>query len=427
MFYDYAKVYVAGGAGGNGCVAFRREKYVPFGGPSGGDGGRGGHVIFRADEGLNTLIDFRYRKHFRAGRGRHGMGSRMTGRQGEDLVVKVPVGTLVRREDNGQVLADLTEHGQEAVIARGGRGGRGNVHFKSSTRQAPSFAEKGEPGEELTVVVELKLLADVGLVGFPNAGKSTILSRVSAARPKIADYPFTTLEPHLGVVRVDEGVSFVLADVPGLIEGAHAGAGLGHRFLRHIERTRVLIHVLDTAGSEGRDPLEDFRIINRELREYNPWLAERPQLIAANKMDLPGAEENLLRLEDALGDIYEIFPVSAASGEGLERLMFRAAALLAAIPRDVSTVVTETGEAPPEDEDAFSVYAEGDGKFVVRGRGVERRVAMTDLDNPEAVRYLQEALRRMGVEDALRSKGVKTGDTVHIGGFAFEYREDTTI
>lgn len=428
MFYDYAKVYVQAGAGGNGCVAFRREKYVPHGGPAGGDGGRGGQVIFRADEGLNTLVDFRFKKHLRAGRGQHGMGSRKNGRQGEDLVVKVPIGTSVRREEDGRLVADLTVHGQEAVIARGGRGGRGNVHFKSSTRQAPAFAEKGEPGEELTAVLELKLLADVGLVGFPNAGKSTILSRVSAARPKIAGYPFTTLEPHLGVVRVDEGTSFVLADIPGLIEGAHSGAGLGHRFLRHIERTRLLIHVLDAAGSEGRDPLEDFRAINREMQEYDPRLGTRLQLIAANKMDIPHAEENLLRLQDALGMEYEIFPISAATGDGLERLIFRAAALLADIPR----VLPDEPQPQDEEEDVcgaglFSIDVEPDGTFVVRGRDVERRVIMTDLENPEALHYLQQGLRHLGVEEALIGQGIKPGDSVRIGSFVFEYQEDATI
>ncbi len=425
MFYDYAKIKVEAGAGGNGCVAFRREKYVPHGGPAGGDGGRGGHVIFQADEGLNTLIDFRYKKHFKAERGQHGQGKRMTGRNGDDLVIKVPVGTIIRRAEDGRPIADLTIHGQQVIVARGGRGGRGNAHFATSVRQAPSFAEKGEPGEELWVELELKLLADVALVGFPNAGKSTIISKVSAARPKIADYPFTTLEPHLGVVRLGEGRSFVLADIPGLIEGAHAGAGLGHRFLRHIERTRLLIHVLDTAGTEGRDPLDDFNIINREMARYDQRLVSRPQIIAANKMDIPGAEENLLRIQDALGERYEIFPVSAATGEGLRELMLRAGTLLETIPRPQVVEITEDGTDELED-DILEVLREN-GAFRVRSRELERRVAITDLDNQEAVYHLQDVMRRMGVEEALREHGVRPGDTVRIGDFEFEYQENPTV
>ncbi|MFZ5898981.1 MAG: GTPase ObgE [Bacillota bacterium] len=425
MFYDYAKIKVEAGAGGNGCVAFRREKYVPHGGPAGGDGGRGGHVIFQADEGLNTLIDFRYKKHFKAERGQHGQGKRMTGRNGDDLVIKVPVGTIIRRAEDGRPIADLTIHGQQVIVARGGRGGRGNAHFATSVRQAPSFAEKGEPGEELWVELELKLLADVALVGFPNAGKSTIISKVSAARPKIADYPFTTLEPHLGVVRLGEGRSFVLADIPGLIEGAHAGAGLGHRFLRHIERTRLLIHVLDTAGTEGRDPLDDFNIINREMARYDQRLVSRPQIIAANKMDIPGAEENLLRIRDALGERYEIFPVSAATGEGLRELMLRAGTLLETIPRPQVVEITEDGTDELED-DILEVLREN-GAFRVRSRELERRVAITDLDNQEAVYHLQDVMRRMGVEEALREHGVRPGDTVRIGDFEFEYQENPTV
>ncbi|MEW5762825.1 MAG: GTPase ObgE [Bacillota bacterium] len=333
MFYDEAKIYVKGGDGGNGCVAFRREKYVPRGGPAGGDGGRGGNVVLRADAQLATLIDLRYRRHYRAARGAHGLGKNMHGRDGEDLVVRVPVGTVVRDAATGALLADLVTDGQEVVVARGGRGGRGNARFATSTRRAPAFAEKGKPGEERWVLLELKLLADAGLVGFPNAGKSTLIARVSAARPKIADYPFTTLEPHLGVVRVGEGESFVLADIPGLIEGAHRGSGLGHRFLRHIERTRLLVHVLDTAGSGGRDPVQDFAVINRELAAYDPELAARPQIVAANKMDLPGAAANLERLREVLGERYEIYPISALTGEGLPRLVHRIAALLRELPR----------------------------------------------------------------------------------------------
>ncbi|MEW6572853.1 MAG: GTPase ObgE [Bacillota bacterium] len=419
MFYDYLKIHVKAGDGGNGCIAFRREKYVPLGGPAGGDGGRGGHIIFRADEGLRTLVDFHFKRHFKAGRGGHGEGKDRHGKSGADLVLRVPVGTVVREAETGAVLADLTAHGEQAVVARGGRGGRGNARFATPKEKAPRFAEKGEPGEERWLELELKLLADVGLVGFPNVGKSTILSRVSAARPKIADYPFTTMEPCLGVVRVGEGDSFVLADIPGLIEGAHAGAGLGHKFLRHIERTRLLIHVLDTAGTERRDPVDDFTAINRELARYSRKLAERPQVVAANKMDLSESAPNLERLQAALPG-YEIFPVSAVTGEGLDLLVSRAAALLKELPlpeheERPERVVTVTGSLRVRREN---------GVFVVEGDEVERRVAMTDIENPDAVQRLKQYFIRSGVEDALRSAGVKAGDTVRIGAEEFEYIPD---
>jgi GTP-binding protein len=418
MFFDYTKVFVKAGDGGDGCVAFRREKYVPFGGPSGGDGGRGGRVILRAGEALRTLADFHTKKHFRAGRGGHGEGSRCHGKNGDDLVLPVPLGTVVRDATTGELLADLTEDGQEAVVARPGRGGRGNARFATATEKAPRFAEKGEPGEERWLELELKLLADVGLIGLPNAGKSTILSRVSAARPKIADYPFTTLEPCLGVVRVAEGESFSLADLPGLIKGAHAGAGLGQKFLRHIERTRVLIHVLDTAGSGGQDPAEAFFAVNRELALYSPELGKRPQVVAANKMDLPDSRFNLDRLQAALAG-HELFPVSAVTGEGLNRLMFRVAELLRELPSPEPLPV----EAPVTGDEPLRVGRE-DGMFVVRGKAVERRVAMTDLANEEAVKRLKRYFMRSGVEDALRAAGVKPGETVRIGQDLFEYRPD---
>lgn len=418
MFYDHLKIYVKAGDGGNGCVAFRREKFVPFGGPAGGDGGRGGHVILRADEGLRTLVDFHFRCHFRAERGGHGEGKERHGKSGTDLVLQVPVGTVVRDATTGEVLADLVRHGQEVIVARGGRGGRGNARFATSTERAPRFAEKGEPGEERWLELELKLLADVGLVGLPNAGKSTILSRVSAARPKVADYPFTTLEPCLGVVRVGEGESFVLADLPGLIEGAHAGAGLGHKFLRHVERTRLLIHVVDAGGTEGRDPVADFAVINRELALYSPELAARPQVVAANKMDLPESQPNLERLRAALPG-YEVFPVSAATGEGLDRLMARVAELLRELP--APRLVEAPGKAAAGTP--LRVRQEA-GVFVVEGEKIERKVAMTDLDNPEAVRRLKHYFHQAGVEEALRSAGVKPGDTVRIGREEFIYQPE---
>jgi GTP-binding protein len=421
MFYDRAKIFVKGGDGGNGCVAFRREKYVPEGGPSGGDGGRGGDVVFLADEGLRTLMDFRYRRHYKAGRGAHGLGKNMHGRSGGDLVVRVPAGTVVKLADTAEVLADLVEHGREYIVARGGRGGRGNARFATSQNKAPTMAENGEPGEERWLDLELKLLADVGLVGFPNAGKSTLIASVSAAKPKIADYPFTTLTPNLGVVRVGEGSSFVMADIPGLIEGAHTGAGLGHEFLRHVERTRLLIHVIDMGGAGGRDPVEDYRIINRELELYSPRLARRPQLVAANKMDLPEAAEHLPRLREEIGGHREIFAVSAATGEGLQELLFRASSLLAGLPE-------EAPELPQPEErvvryqpaERFAIAREN-GIFIVSGAEIERHVAMTNLENEEALRRLQRIMALMGLEQALKDAGAREGDVIRIGKLEFDY------
>ena len=420
MFFDVAKIYVKGGDDGNGCVAMRREKYVPMGGPWGGDGGRGGDIIFRVEEGLRTLVDFRYKRHYKADRGRHGEGKNMYGASGDDLIVRVPAGTLVKDDDTGEIIADLVKNGQEVVVARGGRGGRGNAHFATHDHKAPKMAEKGEPGAERWLILELKLLADVGLVGFPNAGKSSLISRVSAAKPKIADYPFTTITPNLGVVRVDEGRSFVMADIPGLIEGAHTGAGLGHDFLKHIERTRLLIHVLDTAGSEGRDPVADFQATKKELSLYNPILGTMPQVIAANKMDLPESAENLHRLEEAYGGTYEIFPVSAATGDGLDKLIYRVADLIDQIPvkEPESIPIPVVHRAEPR----FSVYRE-EGIFFVRGKEIERHVAMTEMENDEALERLQWIIKRMGIEDGLKSAGIKEGDTVKIGKFEFEYIE----
>lgn len=420
MFIDYAKIYVRGGDGGNGCLAFRREKYVPKGGPSGGDGGRGGNVVLIADCQLTTLMDFHYRSHYRAKRGEHGLGSQMTGASAEDLVLKVPVGTVVRDAETGEVLADLTEHGQSFVAARGGRGGRGNVRFRSNKLKAPNFAEKGEPGEERWLTLELKLLADVGLVGYPNAGKSTLISRVSAARPKIADYPFTTLSPHLGVVSLGAEESFVIADIPGLIEGAHEGAGLGHRFLRHIERTRLLIYVLDCAQTEGRDVVEDLMVLRKELALHRADLAERPSVIAANKMDIPGARENLERLQK-ISEGIPIYPISAATGEGLDRLI-----------RDVYDMIKRLPlpEPPQEErvvhrlkEETPLIIERVDGVYEVTGERVEKLIAMTDLANEDAVMRLIHILERMGLEDRLREMGIKNGDTVRVGGLEFEYQE----
>jgi GTP-binding protein len=423
MFYDTAKIYVKAGDGGNGCVSFRREKYVPEGGPDGGDGGRGGNVILRADGGLRTLVDFHYQRRYQAERGQHGRGKNQHGRNGEDLVIRVPAGTLVRDAESGMVLADLVGDGQEVIVARGGRGGRGNARFAGPRERAPKIAEKGEPGEERWLEMELKLLADVGLVGFPNAGKSTLIARVSRARPKIASYPFTTLVPNLGVVTVGEGNSFVLADIPGLIKGAHLGAGLGQRFLRHVERTRLLVHVIDAAGTEGRDPVEDFHVVNEELFLYDPALAEKVLLVAANKMDLPGAERNLERLQSALGGEYEIFPVSAVTGAGIGPLLARIAELLASLPRPEPATETVSPEAALKKEPLFSITRR-EGVYFVEGKALKRMVAMTDLDNPAAVVRLQKAFQRLGLEKELVRAGARDGATVQIGSYQFVYRKE---
>ncbi|HZD60861.1 MAG TPA: GTPase ObgE [Anaerolineae bacterium] len=419
-FVDEAKIFVKGGDGGNGVVSFFRAKYIPKGGPDGGDGGRGGSVILEVDEGLRTLMDFRYQRHFKAKRGQHGQGANKHGANGEDIILKVPLGTLVKDEE-GNILADLTEIGERAVIARGGIGGRGNARFATPTRRSPSFAEKGEPGEERWITLELKLLADVGLVGFPNAGKSTLISRISAARPKIAGYPFTTIMPNLGVVSLPDGRSFVVADIPGLIEGAHVGKGLGYDFLKHIERTAVIVHVLDLAGLEGRDPVEDFETINRELRLYNPELAARPQVVAGNKIDIPEAQHNLPRVEEYMTqrDI-PFHPISAAVGTGVDRLLYTVADMLDKVERvpAAGKVKQAVLEKPKPEE--ITVSRE-DEVWVVRGTNVERMVAMTDFENEYAVIHLQKRLKSIGVEDKLLEAGAKEGDTVRIGKMEFEF------
>ncbi|HBK52460.1 GTPase ObgE [Syntrophomonas wolfei] len=419
MFVDQARIFVKGGDGGNGIVAFRREKYVPMGGPSGGDGGRGANVILMADEGLKTLMDFKYRRHFKAERGVHGQGKNMHGAWGHDLRVKVPVGTVIKDDESGEVLADLLLHGQEAVVARGGRGGRGNARFSSAINKAPSFSENGEPGEEKWIRLELKLLADVGLVGFPNAGKSTLISRVSAARPKIADYPFTTLVPNLGVVMTRERDTFVLADIPGLIEGAHQGLGLGHEFLRHIERTRVILFILDAAQTEGRDVVEDYRILYRELELHNPDLLKRPQLIVANKMDIPDARGNARRLESELGKT--VYCISAVTGQGVEELMEKTYALLQAalqdIPRGEEPVVRRFEEELPFQIDKV------EGVFEVSGPRIEKLVVMTNFNSDEGLQRFQRTVIKMGLEEALKEQGIKEGDSVRIKDFEFEFTE----
>jgi len=426
MFIDEAEIGVKAGDGGNGMVAFRHEKYVPRGGPAGGDGGRGGSVIFCADGWLTTLIDYRYKRSCKAERGANGGPNCMTGADGADLMLRAPVGTQVYDADSGELLVDLTVEGGRVVVAKGGRGGRGNARFATPTRRAPRYAENGEPGEERRLKLELKLLADVGLIGFPNAGKSTLIARVSAARPKIADYPFTTLVPNLGVVRVDENRSFVVADIPGLIEGAHAGAGLGDRFLRHVERTRLLVHMIDVSGFTGRNPADDFDIVNRELRLYSPELADLPQVVAFNKVDIPDARAAAERLAPAFESRgFKTFLISAMTGEGVRSLIYCLGDELEKLDKVVPTPAEahEILRITPEklDRRRWEAKKVGDHEFVVEGKGLERAVAMTNMDNEEAVRRLQRKLDRLGVTEALKNLGVEDGDTIRIGAVEFDY------
>jgi GTP-binding protein len=423
MFVDVAKIEVRAGAGGDGMVAYRREKYVPLGGPAGGDGGRGGDVVLEVDEGLRTLLDFRYQRHLRADSGGKGGPKNRHGADAADLVVKVPPGTRAKDAQSGVLLADLTEPGSRAVIAKGGRGGRGNAHFATGRNKAPDNAERGEPGQERTVLLELQVIADVGLVGLPSVGKSTLLAAVSAARPKTAAYHFTTIAPHLGVVSVGEEGSFVLADLPGLIEGAHQGAGLGHEFLRHVMRTRMLIHVIDMGGEEGRDPVADYEAINLELELYDPTLPGRAQIVAANKMDLPDAQERLQRFADAYPQL-EVWPISALAHDGTERLMQRAAQLLATIAPPVAQ------DASAEEHSvrmrpgrlAFVVTREQDG-FAVTGDDLHKLVAMTNFEQDDAVKRFARIMRYAGVDDALRKAGARQGDTVRVGDLLFDFVE----
>ncbi|MBU5213561.1 GTPase ObgE [Heyndrickxia oleronia] len=429
MFVDQVKIYVKGGDGGNGMVAFRREKYVPKGGPAGGDGGKGANVVFVVEEGLRTLMDFRYQRHFKANRGEHGMSKGQHGRGAEDMIVKVPPGTVVKDDDTNEIIADLTEHGQRAIVARGGRGGRGNIRFATPANPAPEISENGEPGQERYIVLELKVLADVGLVGFPSVGKSTLLSIVSAAKPKIAEYHFTTIVPNLGVVETGDGRSFVMADLPGLIEGAHQGVGLGHQFLRHIERTRVIVHVIDMSGLEGRDPYQDYLTINQELKEYNLRLMERPMIIVANKMDMPDAEENLAKFKEQMKEDYPIFPISAITQNGLRDLLFKIADLLETTPEFPIHEIVEDEEIKrvvykhEKQEQEFEITREPDGSFVVTGEKLEKLFKMTNFTRDESVRRFARQLRSMGIDDALRQRGATNGDIVKIMEYEFEFIE----
>lgn len=423
MFIDIAEISVKAGKGGNGVVAWRKEKYEPAGGPYGGDGGHGGNIIIKADEGLRTLMDFRYKRSYKGENGEDGRSKKQFGRAGEDIILKVPVGTLVKDAESKRVVADLKDGGQEFVVARGGRGGRGNAKFATATRQAPNFAEPGKKGEEKVVVLELKLIADVGLVGYPNVGKSTLLSTISEAKPKIANYHFTTLKPNLGVVKVAEGKSFVIADIPGLIEGAHEGVGLGHDFLRHVERTRVLVHVIDMSGYEGRDPIEDYKTINEEMSRYNIKLEEKPQIIVANKMDLPGSEENLERFKEELGEeVLAILPTSAATKKGLEEVKYKVWEVLENVEEEYETYDEEMEyvEEEPKYDDTIIVKKE-EGEYIVEGEFIDRLVERTYFDSMDSLRHFQKVLRDQGVIERLEELGVEEEEIVIIGGYEFEF------
>ena len=424
MFVDIVKINVKAGKGGDGIVSFRREKYIAAGGPNGGNGGKGGDVILKVDEGLNTLMDFRFKKCFKAEPGDKGGSNDCTGKGGADLIIKVPPGTIVKDEASGQVLVDLTNNDDYFIVAKGGNGGRGNARFASSTRQVPRFAEVGEEGEEKDINLELKLIADVGLVGFPNVGKSTILSAMTAARPKIADYHFTTLEPNLGVVRLDDGSSFVLADIPGLIEGAYEGVGLGHQFLRHIERTKVIIHVVDISGIEGRDPAEDFSVINSELKQFNPRLAERIQVIAANKMDIPSFGENYEKFKEKMNKVgYEVYPISAVTREGLRELFYKANELLKSIS------VVECDEADENvnemkynhhNNQRWTIRKENE-TYILEGEAVKKVLRKVNFGDSESLQYFQRTIKKMGISHELERMGINEGDTVKIYDMEFEY------
>ncbi|AVP37239.1 GTPase ObgE [Staphylococcus felis] len=429
MFVDQVKIFLKAGDGGNGITAYRREKYVPFGGPAGGDGGRGASVVFEVDEGLRTLMDFRYQRQFKAKKGENGQGSNMHGKNAEDLVLKVPPGTTIKNSDNEEVLADLIEHGQRAVVAKGGRGGRGNSRFASPKNPAPDFSENGEPGEEIEVTLELKLLADVGLVGFPSVGKSTLLSIVSKAKPKIGAYHFTTIQPNLGVVTTPDQRSFVMADLPGLIEGASEGVGLGHQFLRHVERTKVIVHVVDMSGMEGRDPFDDYVTINKELTAYKQRLDERPQIIVANKMDMPESQEQLELFKAQLDSDVTVIPISSYTRENIDQLLYEIANTLESV-KDIDFSLDEDSvgvnrvlykHTPSQDK--FEITRDDDGAYVVSGNAIERMFKMTDFNSDPAVRRFARQMRSMGIDDALRERGAENGDIVRILGGEFEFVE----
>lgn len=435
MFVDQVKIQVKAGKGGDGAVAFRREKYVPNGGPAGGDGGKGGSIVLKVDEGLRTLMDFRFHRIFKAKPGQNGMIKGMYGRGAKDLYIYVPQGTTVTDAETGEILGDLIDAGQELVVAQGGRGGRGNIHFASAKNPAPEIAENGEPGVERTIQLELKVLADVGLVGFPSVGKSTLLSVVTSAKPKIADYHFTTLVPNLGMVRLDDGRDFVMADLPGLIEGASQGVGLGIQFLRHVERTRVILHLIDMSGVEGRDPFDDYKKINAELAMYDPLLLERPQIVVASKMDMPDSSDNLekfrakLESDDTLKHIPEVMAISSLTHQGLDALMQRTANILEETPAFATLTdrIQEKKRAEygfeADDDKPFTLTRDSDAVWILSGEKLEKLFKMTNLEHDESMMRFARQLRGMGVDDELRARGAKNGDLVRIGDFTFEFVE----
>lgn len=422
MFTDYTKIIIKSGDGGNGAISFRREKYVAAGGPDGGDGGKGGNVYFKVDKDKNTLIDFRYNKKFKAENGENGQGSKCAGKSGKDIYIGVPIGTVIKDFETGKIICDLSEPEQVELVLKGGRGGRGNQHFATSTRQVPRFAEDGEPGEEKEIILELKLLADVGLLGFPNAGKSTFLSTVTDARPKIANYQFTTLEPNLGVVKGKDGNSFVIADIPGIIEGASKGVGLGLQFLRHVERTRLLLHLVDVSGMEGRNPLEDFKIINEELKQYSEKLANRKQIIVASKCDIENTDLYEELEAFAKGNNIEIFKISSVIGQGLETLLDHVTEVLKTVPKEELYEEEERQVYTLEDEEDFTITRDKN-IFTVKGKNVERIMRRINIDDNESMYYLHKSLANLGVEAELKKQGIKEGDIVKILDYELEWYE----
>ncbi|KAJ53817.1 GTP-binding protein [Clostridium tetanomorphum] len=422
MFIDRAKIFVKSGDGGNGAVSFRREKYIPLGGPDGGDGGKGGDVVLIADQNMTTLMDFTYKKKYAAERGENGSGSKCYGKDGESLYIKVPMGTIIRDKESNKIMADLSHPGDKFIVAKGGKGGKGNVRFATATRQAPNFAEPGMPGEERYIVLELKLLADVGLIGFPNVGKSTILSIVSNAKPKIANYHFTTLSPNLGVVATKGIQPFVIADIPGIIEGASEGVGLGLDFLRHIERTRLLIHVVDISGIEGRDPFEDFMRINEELKKYSVKLWDRPQIVVANKSDILEDEAVFLEFKEKVEKLgyKDIFKISAATRQGIDELMKEAARVLSTIPvKDLE--IDEEERFIPEDKKFTYTIRKEDNIYIIEGSFVDRLLASVNVNDPDGLRYFHTVLRNKGILDELIKMGIKDEDTVRLNDFEFDF------
>jgi GTP-binding protein len=423
MFIDSATIFVKAGNGGDGAVSFRREKYVPNGGPDGGDGGKGGDVIFEADRNLRTLVDFKYKRKYKANHGENGQGSNCTGKNGEDIIIKVPRGTIIKNINSDVVLADLVKDKQRIVVAKGGNGGKGNQHFANATRQIPNFAKAGFEGDELDINLELKVLADVGFIGMPNVGKSTLLSVVSKAKPKIANYHFTTLEPNLGVIKIGEGASFTAADIPGLIEGAHEGIGLGHEFLKHIERTKILVHLLDVSGSEGRDPIDDFEKINLELKEYSEKLSKKKQIVAANKMDLIYDEEKIDEFKNSMNEKgIEVFPISAVTKKGINELFARVNVMLneyEEVEEEMEEIEYEV-EYKKENERLFNVRREND-YYIIEGPWIKRMLKSVNIDSFDSLRYFQRVLKQRGVISELEKIGIKENDTVKIQDFEFDY------